>query len=62
MAKMIVLDEIHITVHVPANLPKTHQILRTLKSKRFQTTLRDAIDAVFRRHTSLNGAKVTLSR
>jgi len=62
MAKMVVLDEIHITVHVPANLPKTPHILRTLRSNRFQARLRAAIDGIFRRHTSLSGVKVTLSR
>ncbi len=62
MTKMIVLDEIHVTILVPANMPKSSLILRTLKSKTLQGRLRAAITSIFRRQAALKDVKVVLSR
>jgi hypothetical protein len=64
MAKSILIDEFHLTVFAPANLPKTAQTaaIRTLKSKRFQAGIRKAVADSFRRYASLRPVKFTLSR
>jgi len=64
MAKTILLEEFHLSIHVPAGLAKTActPIRRTLNSKRFQARLRRAIGSVFRRSQSLKSVKVILSR
>ena len=64
MAKTILFEEFHVTIFVPAALPKTTiaAARRTLTSKRFQTRLRDAIDTIFRRHSALKFVKFTISR
>ncbi len=63
MAKTILMEEFHVAVLVPANLPKTQyaSMRRTLTSTRFQTRLRAAIANVFRRHPSLTRVKFSLS-
>ena len=63
MAKTILFEEFHVSVFVPAALPKTAftAARRTLNSKRFQTRLRDAIANVFRR-SSLKSVKLVVSR
>jgi hypothetical protein len=64
MAKTILMEEFHVAVQVPANLPKKQyaSMRRTLKSNRFQTRLRAAVANVFRRHPSLTPVKFSLSR
>jgi hypothetical protein len=62
MAKWIVIDEIHLTVRIPANQPKSSTIIRTLKNKRFQTQLQAAINGVFRLRANLRPVKIALSR
>jgi hypothetical protein len=62
MAKWILLDEFHLSVHVLANLSKSSPIVRTLRSKRFQSRLRSAIGRVIQSHPTLKPVKVTLSR
>jgi hypothetical protein len=62
MAKWTILDELHLTVHIPGNLRKISPITRALNSKRFQRHLHAAICQVFRSHPALKPAKVMLSR
>lgn len=64
MGKLILIDEIHVTVLVSANLPNTAaaSVIRTLKSKRFQTSLRRAVVNVCRSCTPLRMVKIKLSR
>jgi hypothetical protein len=64
MAKMILFEEFHVSVFLPAALPKTAfaSARRTLNGKRFQTRLRDAIADLFRRHLALKSVKFTISR
>ena len=64
MAKMILMEEFHVTVLAPAGLPKTSYaaVVRTLNSNRFQIRLHDAIEKVRQRHSSLNPLKFSISR
>lgn len=64
MAKMVLIDELHVTVLVPANLPirTTRALTRTLKMKSFQVRLRQAIASTFQQYKSLRIAKIKLSR
>ena len=64
MPKTILLEQYHITVSAPAGLSKTDDalILRTLRGRRFQTHLRNAVRQVFRRYPSLKKVHVTIDR
>ena len=64
MAKVILLDEIHVSVLVPRGLRKSqYQAIRhVLNGKRFLAELTRSLRAVFRRHRSLSPVKVKLSR
>ena len=64
MAKTILLEEFHVSVFLPAALPKTAfaSARRNLNGQRFQTRLRDAIADLFREHPSLKSVKLNISR
>ena len=64
MAKTILMEKFHLTVLLPAGLSKTEYstVLRMLHSKRFQTSLHNAVGNVFRSHSSLKSAKFRISR
>ena len=64
MPTTILLDEIHVSVTASAALSKSevNAILRTLRSKRFHASLRDAVRRVIRRLPSLRSAQFTISR
>ena len=64
MAKSITFDEFHLTVLVPAGFSRTEitSVKRTLKNRRFQTCLRQAIGDVARRYRCLKSAKFRRSR
>lgn len=61
---MIQMDEIHITVLVPRNLPqqKYDRMYKTLHRSRFLARLKRTIQKVFHRRASLKGVKIRLSR
>jgi len=64
MAKLIVLDEIHLTVLVPDDLPETEcvAIRQTLTDALFEGRLRRIVRRLFSREPSLSKARVRLSR
>jgi hypothetical protein len=64
MGNTIMIEEFHVTIIVPAGLSKTEYapVVRTLKSKRFHTRLREAITNLIRQHSSLKFAKFSISR
>jgi len=64
MAKTILLDEFHVSIHVAANISTKActPMRRTLSSKRFQARLRRAIGNVVRRSRSLKSVAIRLSR
>ena len=64
MARSLVMEEFHVTVKVPGGLAQSvyGSIRRTLNRTRFQTRLRRAILAVFRRCPTLVKIRVTLTR
>ena len=64
MPKTTLLDEFHLSVVVPSTFCKSevNAALRTLRSKRFHATLRDAMRRAIRRFPSLRPAQFSISR
>lgn len=64
MPRAAIVDEIHLTVRVPARLPDelTQAVRRTLLGTAFMVRLRQAIRTVFRANPELASARVTLTR
>jgi hypothetical protein len=64
MPKLILMDEIHVTVLAPASLSKAegNAICRALRTQGFQHFLRDAVRAVFRRHPSFKKTRFRIER
>jgi hypothetical protein len=64
MARLIVLDELHVTVFVPRDLPQAEcdTIRRTLTGPAFEVRLQRLIRRFFRKEASLGKTKVRLSR
>ena len=64
MTKMLLMDEIHISIYVPRSLPEAEcgAIYRSLRLMRFQRQLRQATLGVVRRYAALRKARVTVSR
>jgi hypothetical protein len=64
MAKMIVMDEFHLTVKVRRDLEEgtCKAIARTLNSRRFQTNLQRAVRELFSRYRAFQAVRLTLSR
>ena len=64
MPKRVVIEEYHLTVLIPRDLPEPEAdaIRRTLTDPTFERRLLRAVRRVFRREASLEKAKVRLSR
>jgi hypothetical protein len=64
MPKSILIDEIHITVFAPIGLRKADDsaIRRTLRSKRFESSLRNAVRDVFRQYPPLKKSTFRMAR
>lgn len=64
MAETKLIDELHLTVRVPDDLPeeKLAAVRRTLADDEFIDRLRHAVLRVFREFSELEVAAVTLSR
>ncbi len=64
MAKMLLMEEFHVSVFAPRGLPepKYLAIKQALDHRRFRTDLGRAIRQVFRRFSSLRAVQVKLSR
>ena len=64
MSESVIIDEIHLTVRVPADLTPTQSaaILRTLTGVAFMGRLRRAIRAVVTAFPELTFGRVTLTR
>ena len=64
MSKMIVFDEVHVTLLVPPRIREAEAVAikKVLDSKRFQRDLARAVRAVLRRYPALRRVRVRLSR
>ncbi len=64
MGDTVLVDELHLTVRVPADLaePEVEAVRRTLAGDAFAARLRDAIAAVAREFPDLAPAAVVVSR
>jgi hypothetical protein len=64
MPKRILIEQHHIDVYIPADLPAKEQdaIRRALGGPAFQERLRRVVRRAFRREPDLGKAKVRLSR
>lgn len=64
MAKPVVIDELHMTLRVPDDLPddRAEAVRRILASAEFMTRLHPALRAVFRRFPELTVVRTSLSR
>lgn len=64
MAKPVMIDELHLTLRVPNDLPddRGDVVRRVLASAEFMTRLRRALRAVFRTFPELTVVRTSLSR
>ena len=64
MPKTVVIDEIHLTLRVPAGLPDAEavRVYRTLTGSRFMRRLRAAIRATIRTVPELTEVQLALTR
>jgi hypothetical protein len=64
MPKKILMEEFHLSIAAPADLPNAeyHAIVRTLRSKRFQPRLRNAVRDLFRHYPSLKKIQLSISQ
>jgi hypothetical protein len=64
MPRYILLDELHLTVSVPRELPEStiRTIRRHLNSLSFHAAVRQAIRGVFQNHPQLRKVRVRMSR
>lgn len=64
MAKPVVIDEIHLTIRVPRDLPdaRAEAVARTLTGAAFMARLRRAVRATLRAFPELAVARVSLTR
>ena len=64
MAKNVVIDELHLTIRIPNDLPdtQTEAIRRTLSGDDFMNRLRRAVRAALRGFPELAIVRVSLSR
>jgi hypothetical protein len=64
MAKSVIIDEIHLTIRVPDDLPddRADTIRRTLAGADFMSRLRRAVRAVIRAFPELSVVRVSLTR
>ena len=64
MAKTVILDELHLTLRVPNDLPdeEVETIRRTLAGDDFMSLLRRAVRAALRAVPELNAVRASLTR
>jgi hypothetical protein len=64
VAKSVVIDEIHVTVRVPADLPDkpAAAVRRTLSGAAFTRALREAVLRTVRRFPELSACRTTVTR
>ena len=64
MAKSILMEELHLTFHMPKDLPAKRYAaaVRALRGKRLNRRLSQAVVAAVRPFLSLRSVKITLSR
>ena len=64
MAKPVVIDEIHLTIRIPHDLPdaRAEEVGRTLASEDFMSRLRRAVRSAVRAFPELAVARVSLTR
>ena len=64
MTKMLLMDDIHVSVYAPRGLPdpEASAIYRTLKLARFRRQLRQAVVAMVRRYSALRKVHIVVSR
>lgn len=64
MAKSVVIDEIHVTIHVADNLPNkpTREVRQTLNTRAFTNRLRKAIRKVIKDFPELAPVTVSIAR
>ena len=64
MAKSVVIDELHLTIRVPTDLPddEAEAIRRTLEVDDFMNRLRRAVRATLRAVPELSTVRVSLTR
>ena len=64
MAKLILIEELHLSLRVPKVLPDVEQraVYRTLNARRFHTKLVRAVLEVIQGEAALRRVRVTLSR
>ncbi len=63
MARLIILDQLRLTVLIPKNLPEpqARQVSRLINSARLRKELLQAVRTVFRQRPELARARVQLS-
>ena len=64
MAQSVVIDELHVTIRVPNDLPevRAEELHRALTGEAFMNRLRRAVRAVLRAFPELAVARVSLTR
>jgi len=64
LAKSVVIDELHLTIRVPTDLPddEAEAIRRTLEGDDFMNRLRRAVRATLRAVPELSTVRVSLTR
>ena len=64
MAKAIMMEEFHLSVFAPRQLPSSEYdgIHQTITNANFRAKLRRAVRAVFRQYPSLTKVKITITR
>ena len=64
MPKTVVIDEIHMTVRIPGDLPEAQAeaVYRALTGEDFMARLRRAVRAALRAFPELSVARVSLTR
>ena len=64
MANTVIIDELHLTIRVPSNLPetRTEDIRRALAGGDFMDRLRRSVRAALRAVPELNAVRVSLTR
>ena len=62
--KLVVIDEVHVTVRVPGELPEdaAEAVRKALGGDPFMSRMRQAVRAVLREFSELNAARVSLTR
>ena len=64
MAKAVMIEQFHVSVFVPAELPPAtvDAIRQALDGRRFRVRLRRTVEAMFGRDPALTPTQVTVSR